>query len=136
MLIGTVGKIENSSNYQFSDTNQNDWFYVYAVTAYDKGIVKGFPDNSFGGENIITRQEMAVLVYRTANVLGISVSDDSKTSDFVDESSISDYAVLPIKAMKNVGIISGMPDGTFVPLGNATRAEAAVMVSRLLQKLR
>ena len=61
----------------------------------------------------------------------------SETTDFTsldvfgDKENISEYAVAPMASMVKAGIIKGS-DGNVNPLGNATRAEVAVMCARLL----
>ncbi|MBQ7032119.1 MAG: S-layer homology domain-containing protein, partial [Clostridia bacterium] len=51
---------------------------------------------------------------------------------FSDKDAIADYAVADIAAMVRAGIVAGYTDGTIQPLGNTTRAEAAVIMDRIV----
>ena len=57
---------------------------------------------------------------------------DSNDLTFDDESEFSDYAKAPVSALKNAGIVNGVGDNKFNPKGNATRAEAAVIIYNML----
>ena len=84
-------------------------------------------------EASITRQDLITLAYRAFLAKGyISESTDTNTLDiFSDKNDISDYASIAMASMVDAGIIKGA-DNKVNPLGNATRAEVAVMCARLL----
>lgn len=123
-----------SEEFNFDDVMLNDWYYPYIKTAYTNGIVKGVSETHFGvGENV-TRQDVAAMIYRfmqTKKVLTVVFE-----SEFTDSESISEYAKIPVAAMQEYGIITGFDDGSFNPHAPATRAEAAVMVNRLINHMK
>ncbi|MBO4953847.1 MAG: S-layer homology domain-containing protein, partial [Clostridia bacterium] len=59
----------------------------------------------------------------------------AEISHFTDRATFSDWAVAPIAKAVNLGLVAGNPDGSFNAKGNATRAEAAVIMFRLLKLL-
>ncbi|MDR2615490.1 MAG: S-layer homology domain-containing protein [Oscillospiraceae bacterium] len=96
------------------------------------GIVFGDDKGAFNPENEITRQEIAVMMYRYAKrsvgdgVLDVPPSDGAKTlSKFTDAGEISDWAYKELVWANGRGLINGGGDGTINPLGTATRAEVA-----------
>ena len=79
----------------------------------------------------MSRQDMAVVIYRTAEKLGLKISGEAES--FADSSDISDYAKDAVKALTAKGIINGMGDGTFAPKATVTRAQAAKVIYGLIE---
>ncbi len=120
--------------FNFDDVTIGDWYYPYIKIAYTNGIVKGVSETHFGvGENV-TRQDVAAMIYRFMQIK--KVLTVVFEPEFTDSESISDYAKIPVAAMQEYGIITGFDDGSFNPHAPATRAEAAVMVSRLINHMK
>jgi len=99
--------------------------------AANHGIVKGIDETHFSPETPITRQDLATILVRYAEHMGIALPTDEAAS-FTDESTISSYALDHVKALASSGIVKGMDDGTFNPQGNVTRAQIAALLHRLL----
>lgn len=118
----------------FKDCTSDAWYYPYIRIAKSQGIVNGMDGNTFGVGQSITRQDMAVMLANVMRSKGISAVDDTMTI-FADENEISPYAFHDVKALNELGIITGFEDGCFRPQIGATRAESAVMVYRLMQYL-
>ena len=112
---------------QFGDVNEGDWFYKYINAVGSKGIVTGY-DGIFNPNAPISRQDMAVMVYRMLE----SAKFDAEYSEFKDHNSISNYAVDAVYTLQNMDVISGS-DGYFAPKSNATRAEAVKILSNALK---
>lgn len=122
MIVGVMGySVDPNAETDFVDAN-GEWYTPYIAAAVQNGIITGRGDGSFGvGENI-TRQDMAVIIYRA---MGLSAGE---VHEFADSAEISDYAVDAVSALYNANIIGGYPDGTFAPKANASRAEASKML--------
>jgi len=118
----------------FVDLSSANWAYPYIVTAVNNGIINGVSDTQFGMGKKITRQEMAVILYRAVINKGYDISGDAKTS-FTDLDNISAWAVDAVENMARGGVISGFTDGSFKPAENSTRAQAAVMVYNTLANI-
>ena len=116
---------------EFEDVAADEWYAAYIKTAVDMGIVNGISDKHFGIGNLITREDMAVMIFR-ALAASRNVTSPGKKS-FSDADGISPYALEAVETLGSLGIISGVGDGAFAPKNNATRAEAAVIVNRCLQ---
>ncbi len=117
----------------FTDVNAEDWFAYSAAAAYQNGIVGGKGNNTFAPYDYITRQEMAKMISNVLVKENYKLSSDVPTQ-FTDYSSIAIWAIRGVDTAVREGIINGMPNGTFMPTKNATRAEAATMVYQLFVK--
>ena len=122
---------------ELSDVKADDWFAGYVQTGIDAGVVPAemISDGSFKPEEAIKREEMAVMVvnmykYKTGTEL------EAGTSVFADEAAFSDWTIASINAAYKAGLVNGVDDViNFDPVASATRAEATVIVKRLLAKL-
>lgn len=133
MLIGTLeyaGLVDTSNkSCSFSDVAEDAWYYDEVAIAVNNGIVQGISDTEFNPNANITRQDMAVMMYRAAQVANLELKNGAELI-FTDADKISDYAQEAVSAMAKAGIINGFEDGSFSPKTNATRAQAAVVIYR------
>jgi len=132
LILTRMLSINDSFTENFADVPQSSYYYNAIGSAKTAGIASGDGVN-FNPENSITRQDLITLAYRAFLSKGyIDETTDLTALDvFGDKNSISDYALAPLSSMVKAGIIQGS-DGNVNPLGNATRAEVAVMCARLL----
>ena len=131
MLILAFTLTDQSAQTSFSDVEAGAWYYPYVATAEKLGITSGMGDGSFGVGANITREDMAVFLYKTALLKGISLEGDKS---FADASEISDYALESVSRLAAEGIINGVGENLFAPNANATRAESAKMIYGILQR--
>lgn len=134
ILVGSMGY--SGEKYQeniFNDVNDNDWFKDYVNIAYSKKLIKGTGNGRFGSGQLISRQDMAVMLYNALKTKGVYASDGN--IPFEDKAAVADYAVDAIGTLYKMGIINGVSETRFDPLGNATRAQAAKMVYGVLKSL-
>jgi len=113
----------------FNDT-VNHWAKDVISTAHAHGIINGYDDNTFGPDDYITREQMAVMIARAAGLYNAAAG-----TQFADSNTFSEWAVNAIAAISEKGIITGYPDGTFKPKNYATRAEAATVITKILKYL-
>ena len=106
------------------------WYQSYLDTALDKGIILNGEYNDYTRE--ITRYEMARMIARAGENQGKFEITNTSSTSFGDDNKISSAGKPYIKAVSDVGIITGYPNGNFGPADKATRAEASVMLNRLL----
>lgn len=128
MIAVAFGFGEGTYNGCFTDVSASDWYAPYVASAQTAGIATGTEDGRFLPGELITRQDMAVLLYRAKNM----APSQNEKDVFYDSYSISDYAKSAVFAMYEKGIALGTGDGNFAPLRNATRAEAAQMIYKVI----
>lgn len=133
MLAGAMNISPETAGNYFDDVSSGEWYSGYINSAYKNGIIRGKGDGSFGIGEAITRQDMALMIYNAVISKGGSMASSEIVFD--DADLISDYAVEAVKALYAEGVINGISDTMFDPLGNATRAQAAKMIYGVLGKL-
>lgn len=118
----------------FIDVAQSDYFYNEVGIAKKLGIALGTGDNLFKPRESISRQDMMVLVSRAMKIAGKQLDESaSDLSKFTDSAEVAPYAVGPVAQLVKEGIIQGS-NGRINPKGTAIRAEAAVIIYRILNK--
>ncbi|WP_375102433.1 Ig-like domain-containing protein [Paenibacillus sp. RS8] len=125
ILARLWGKNEAQATSAYKDVNTTYWALQSISVVTAQGLMKGYEDGSFKPNQLITRAEMAIIVERLLD------KAQSGTSSFKDISS-GHWAKNAIDAAKAAGIINGYLDGTFRPNQTLTRAEAVVIINRLL----
>lgn len=125
MLTKAFG-LTGSQGTGFSDTHGH-WASMALAALQQHGVIQGYADGSFHPKQEITRAEaVAMLARLTSYVPGTP----APFSDLP-----ASWAAEPINAFANAGIVSGKGNGAFKPKESASRAEAVVMIVRLMDKL-
>ncbi|MGO4547101.1 family 43 glycosylhydrolase [Paenibacillus sp. 2TAB23] len=135
MLMNAFEFTDSSTVSSFSDVKEGTWYYNAVALAQKLGIVKGKTDGSFGVNDEITREEMAVMAYRASKLAKVDLSAAGETQQFADQSDIAAYALESVSAMQGAGIVNGKGDDFFAPKDHATRAEAAKIIYSLFNLL-
>jgi len=94
------------------------------------GIITGYPDQTFGGERGLTRAEFVVILTR---LLKLDLTNTGKTA-FADLA--GHWSQKYVNALTKSGFVKGFPDGTFKPMNIISRAEAVVLINRIIGKQR
>ncbi|WP_261304382.1 S-layer homology domain-containing protein [Paenibacillus andongensis] len=120
----------------FTDVVSDAWFAKSVEQAAGYGLIEG-ADGRFRPNDPITREELAVLFTRFAVLTGASLSNtgDSALSRFRDEGDISDWARKDFLHAVSLGWIQGLTEATAEPKDRASRAQATVMLLRVLDSL-
>lgn len=121
---------------RFRDVQSTTATGAYIGAATKAGIITGNTDGTFKTNNYITREQMSIMMVRAMDYAGYKSTDTSTPttlSKFKDRSKIQSLESVS-RAVKE-GIIQGVSSTSFQPQGNATRAQAAVMLKRLLNTI-
>ncbi len=130
MIVSAFQLPASTKQSSFSDVT-NQWYAPFVATATENGIANGISATYFGANDKITRQDLTVLCYRAANLAGVSL-DGYVLASPNDMIAVADYAKEAVEKFYAAGIINGDEKGGFNPNNNATRAEAAKILSSLL----
>lgn len=114
----------------FTDVKADNWFKTYVDYAYSHGIFKGYTDTTYSPDTNLTR---AQIVQVFANLAGVDTSDKDVYVPFSDVNAGEWYAPA-IKWATEVGIVSGMGNGTFAPNADVTREQMCVMLVNYIEK--
>jgi hypothetical protein len=124
---------------KYRDVSVNSVMGAYIGAASKAGIIQGNTDGTFKPNNLITREQMALMVVRAMDYTGkgVTLNSDASTllQKFSDSSKISKDAKVSVAKALQTQIIAGMTAKTFEPKGNATRAQAVVMLKRMMQAI-
>lgn len=132
-VLGREAGIDNSdvSDMPFSDVNTDEYYAPYVKWAAENKIINGYGDGTFGPDDLITREQMAAIIYRYAEFKGDAPQGAWAIKlDYADVSDISDYAVEGVMYCTMKGIMNGKEDNRFAPKDNALRAEIAAVMMR------
>ena len=142
MLVTILYRLEGSPNieneiwgYPFKDVDVNAYYATAVYWARMNGIVAGYSDELFGPNDTITREQMAAILYRYAQYKGCDTTAKADLSKFADAAQVGSYAVEAIRWANAEGLVSGTSDTTLTPGGSATRAQAAVILTRFCQNI-
>jgi hypothetical protein len=120
----------------FSDVAEDVWYTNAVKWASENGIVTGYGSGQFGPNDAITREQLALIIYNNAKLLGWGPQGAwAIPLNFVDKENISDWAIEAAMYCSMKGIISGKPGEIFDSRGEATRAEFAAVLKRFLEVL-
>lgn len=120
----------------FSDVADGQWYSEAIRWAASEGIVDGYGNGSFGPNDPITREQFAAMLWRYAASAGydVSIGESTNILSYADETNVSEYAISAMQWACGSGVITGISEATLVPLGEATRAQAATMLMRFCEK--
>jgi len=127
-LIRALGLTSDSTEL-FADVSADNAFAKEIATGRALGILKVTDVINYNPDAEISRQDLMVICARGMRLVK-ELADGAPVEGFSDANLIADYAAADIAAMVGAGIIKGNADGTINPLGNTTRAEAAVIMDR------
>ena len=119
-------------NYQmdFADIAGEAWYAEAVRWAASQGIVSGYGNGMFGPDDNITREQLAVMLWRYAG----SPAAAEEEVRFTDADEISGYALDALRWAVENGIINGCGNGRLAPQGPATRAQVAQMLKNYLER--
>ena len=120
----------------FSDVPNGKWYSAAVAWAAHNGVVNGVGDNRFDPDGKITREQMAVILFRYANKLERNTEKRGDFDRFADASAVSSYATDALRWAVAEGIVGGSKDGGALrlnPQGSATRAEVATLLMRYIE---
>lgn len=129
MITLALHILDDSAETGFTDVECGRWSYPYIASGVAAAIINGVSEQKFAPEAFITRQDMAVIVFRAAQCMKLELSG---TAAFSDENEISDYAKNAVSHLAGTGIVNGVGNGLFAPKDAVTRAQAAKIIYELV----
>lgn len=127
-IFNRINNLTNTSNKVFEDT-KNHWAKEEIDIAVTNGVANGVEVNKFEPDKFITREEAATMI---ANYKKIADSNIDKLNNYEDGYRVSDWAKPSVEGNIENGYIGGYSDNTIRPKNNLTRAEAVVILERIM----
>ena len=128
-----AGEEKGYSN-NFTDVPEGEWYTDAVAWGAANNIVGGVGDGKFDPNGNVTREQMATILFRYCDGIGLDTSGRASLSDFPDEGDVSDYATDAIRWAVAEGIIGGS-DGKLLPQNSATRAQVATIFMRFIENV-
>ncbi|TVY00405.1 S-layer homology domain-containing protein [Cohnella terricola] len=134
MLVRALGLRDGGAPAAFGDVKPGAWYADPVRIAAQYWIVEGSSDGTFRPGATITREQMAVMVAR-ALALRPSAGPAKDLPALRDKDKLQSWSKEAVDAVLRAGIMEGKSSGLFAPGDSATRAEAAVLLERLLKAM-
>jgi hypothetical protein len=133
VLHRLAGEPAAAGGASFGDVHADQWFAGAVAWASANEVITGYSADVFGAGNNITREEIAVMLYRYAKLMGFNVSGAADLSAYADAGAISEWALEAIAWANAAGLLTGRTETTLAPADNATRAEVAAILNRFVK---
>jgi len=126
LLYNRAGRPAVSGKSPFTDVADGTWYTGAVAWASANQLVGGYGDGRYGPDDLITREQLAVMLWR---YMGSPAAD--RELSFADADQVSGWALEAMKWAAANGVISGGGDGKLNPKGNATRIQTAQMLKNV-----
>lgn len=133
ILYRMQGSPATSYSKVFPDVPDGYFFTSPILWAYNNQVITGYENGKFGPSDMITREQMAVMMYRYAKFCGLDTSDSGNLNSFPDTGKVSAFSKEAMVWAVGAGLIQG-DQGKINPQGNASRAHCATIMTRFMQK--
>ncbi len=132
-VLGRMHGVDPSlyTGYSFNDVPESAYYAPYVKWARENSILFGVSESSFEPERAVTRQEMAVMMHRFIQYLGLKLENDGE--EFSDADAIDSWARKSVMSLRETGILTGKPGNLFDPHASSTRAEITTVLRRLIE---
>jgi uncharacterized repeat protein (TIGR02543 family) len=136
VLWRMAGKPSASGASAFQDVASGAYYAQAVAWAAENGIVLGYGNGNYGPDDSITREQMAVILYRYAKYKGydVSVGEETNILSFEDFSEVSEYAIPALQWACGAELIQGSGN-KLMPRDGAVRAQAAEIFTRLCRNI-
>ena len=137
MVVTVLHRLESqpqaSAGLPFGDVPQGAWYEQAAQWAAENGIIQGVGGNQLAPQDTVTRQQLAVMLYRAAGSPEVT-GNAQALEQFSDGSTVASWAQDAMIWCAEQGILQGDEQGKLNPSGESTRAQVAAMLTRFVEK--
>ena len=139
MFVAVAWRLEHmpapENEASFTDVEKGTWYTDAVAWAYENGVASGFGDGTFGPNESITREQLAVFLYKYAQYKGYDLTITGNIDSFSDKDSVSSWAKNAVTWAVQNKIIAGKDGNKLDSKGFATRAEFAAIIHRFIEKM-
>ncbi|SDC07749.1 Ig-like domain (group 2) [Paenibacillus sp. UNCCL117] len=138
LLVRSLGLQDAPAASTYKDVTSEAWYAGAVGAAARAGLAEGMDDGRFRPDEPITREQLAVMLLRAAEAAGglpqrSPLSAQAHATVFTDGASVSTWAADGVEQAVRAGLLQGVANGSFAPAEQATRAQSAAALRRLLQ---
>ncbi|MNH99506.1 Endo-1,4-beta-xylanase A precursor [compost metagenome] len=135
LVTGALALPEKKDGATFSDVDPVSWYARSLSIAVSFGLIEGYEGGIFRPMSIVSREEIAVMLERALRLTGYQADSPALLVHLSDMDQLNEWSKASIQTMVGLGVIMGNQENKIQPAEPATRAEAAIMLKRLLIKL-
>ena len=139
-MIATIfwrlsGSPEAGAEMSFPDCEAGSWYAQAVAWCAEAGVVKGYDSGNFGSDDPITREQMALMLWRYAQLRGQDVSTGGEAGllTYSDFDQAGAWAVSALRWAVGSGVMNGKDGNRLDPKGLVSRAEAAAVLQRFFE---
>ena len=137
LIMRTLSRLDPNEDGGFADVTKDNWFFGVAGSSRKHGIINGFEDNTFRGNDIILKEQIVVVAARVLkNEMDYIVpTSPEEYLKYTDADSLPEWAKEDIALAEMANLIMERTDNMFVPEDEMTRGDAAIILMRLFNKI-
>lgn len=139
MLVTILYRMEGepaiTAENPFTDVPADTWYTDAVIWADANSIVNGVGNERFAPADNITREQMAVMLYRYAQYKGYDLETGADLSQYTDADGVSAWALDAVRWANGEELLTGRTATTIAPEGMASRAEGATILTRFLERV-
>lgn len=138
MIVTILHRLEGeptAAASSFTDVAAGKWYTDAIAWGAANGVVEGYSDTIFKPTQDITREQLAAILFRYAQLKGYDTSKRADLSAYTDAGEISAYALEAMRWAVAEELISGVTSYTLVPGGRADRAQVATILMRFCENV-
>lgn len=137
MLVTALYRLEGElqsglESLPFEDVDPQAWYFRPVLWGVEQDIVRGVGQNRFAPDDAVTREQLAVLLYRMAEQVSEQAFEGGELDPFEDAQEVSSWAREGMSWALREGIVTGRSQSELAPGDRASRAEVAAMLCRFL----
>ncbi|WP_238653160.1 S-layer homology domain-containing protein [Paenibacillus piscarius] len=137
MLVRSLGWMESGAVRSFADVPSGAWYAAAVSTAQEAGLITGYEDGTFRPNAGLTHEQLAAVIARALSFAGKAPEISGLTPEALGGTAgLTTWAVQPVSMLLEAGILKHYEAADFSPKAPVTRAESAVMLTRMLQYLK
>ena len=121
--------------HSFKDVLEGQWYFDAVAWAASNGIVSGISTTEFAPDTDISREQMALIIYRFAKMQGYDVTNNADISGFADTDDVSDWALDALSWANKTELVNGTSETMLSPKATATRAQVAAILMRFCENV-
>ena len=133
ILYRAAGEPDVTTGGTFYDVEEGEYYFDAVAWAKENGVVNGKTETVFDPNGKITRAEFSAMLFRYLDTADLSLPE-IRDGEPADAESVPEYASRAVGTMYRAEVVNGRENGAFDPDADITRAEAAAMIDRFLEK--
>lgn len=138
LMLRIIAKNDPNEDGGFADVTQENWYFGTAGSSKKYGLINGYEDNTFRGDNIILKDQLTAIAARLlrSEMRYIIPENLEDYLDFTDRKDLAEWSLEDIATARMADIVLMSSDGAFHPVESMTRGNASLIIMRMYNKIK